>query len=221
MPNEDFNDVRAFHEKFDLPRGHTPIALSREHRDFRVEFLREEVAELDAALDAANLVGAVDALVDFVYVAYGTALFIGVPSHLTWPEFIDWDVSPPRLPPTIRSRFAAVKHLNVAVSRIAAAELDPVDALGEIHLAAREAYTIAALLGTPWAECWAAVQAANLTKVRGAADGSNSKRGSAFDVVKPAGWRAPDTAHVAALTRRGWRLPITFTVDEITGKVTL
>lgn len=48
------------------------------------------------------------------------------------------------------------------------------------------------LLGYPWQEGWNLVQAANMKKQRAAADGSDSKRGSPFDVVKPPGWVPPD-----------------------------
>lgn len=48
------------------------------------------------------------------------------------------------------------------------------------------------VLGYPWVEGWAEVQRANMTKERAAADGSNSARGSSFDVVKPEGWTPPD-----------------------------
>lgn len=48
------------------------------------------------------------------------------------------------------------------------------------------------LLGYPWEEGWRRVQKANMAKVRAAADGSDSKRSSSFDVVKPEGWQAPD-----------------------------
>ena len=44
----------------------------------------------------------------------------------------------------------------------------------------------------PWEIGFEAVQQANMLKERAAADGSNSRRGSSFDVVKPAGWKAPD-----------------------------
>jgi predicted HAD superfamily Cof-like phosphohydrolase len=48
------------------------------------------------------------------------------------------------------------------------------------------------LQGYPWHEGWERVQRANMAKVRAAKDGSDSKRGSAWDVVKPEGWTAPD-----------------------------
>lgn len=48
------------------------------------------------------------------------------------------------------------------------------------------------LLGYPWQQGWDKVQEANMAKVRAKADGSDSKRGSSFDVVKPPGWTPPD-----------------------------
>lgn len=54
----------------------------------------------------------------------------------------------------------------------------------------------AQMLGLPWQELWDDVQRANMTKERAAADGSNSKRGSSFDVVKPEGWVGPETHEI-------------------------
>lgn len=48
----------------------------------------------------------------------------------------------------------------------------------------------------PWQDGFDAVQKANMLKERAASDGSNSRRGSSFDVVKPAGWTAPDMAAI-------------------------
>ena len=60
------------------------------------------------------------------------------------------------------------------------------------------------LLGLPWEALWNEVQRANMEKRRAAADGSDSKRDSAFDVVKPEGWRPPNIA--AVLNKNGWDL---------------
>lgn len=43
----------------------------------------------------------------------------------------------------------------------------------------------------PFAEAWRRVHTANMTKVRAELDGSDSKRGSSFDVVKPADFEPP------------------------------
>jgi predicted HAD superfamily Cof-like phosphohydrolase len=50
----------------------------------------------------------------------------------------------------------------------------------------------------PWEKLFQEVQRANLSKERAAADGSNSTRGSAFDVIKPPDWRGPDIASILA-----------------------
>lgn len=60
------------------------------------------------------------------------------------------------------------------------------------------------LFGFPWQEGWDAVQAANMSKVRAAKDGSDSKRGSSFDVVKPEGWQAPDELIAQFLRQKGF-----------------
>ena len=46
------------------------------------------------------------------------------------------------------------------------------------------------LMNLPFEEGWKRVHEANMAKVR-AELASDSKRGSAYDVVKPAGWKAP------------------------------
>jgi predicted HAD superfamily Cof-like phosphohydrolase len=58
------------------------------------------------------------------------------------------------------------------------------------------------LLGLPWEALWNEVQIANMRKVRAAADASDSKRGSAFDVVKPPGWQPPNIKRI--LENYGW-----------------
>ena len=58
------------------------------------------------------------------------------------------------------------------------------------------------MMGFPWEAGWARVQQANMAKVRASADASDSKRGSSWDVVKPAGWRAPDITGL--LDSLGW-----------------
>lgn len=64
------------------------------------------------------------------------------------------------------------------------------------------AYGTAHLLGYPWEEGWTRVQHANMAKVRALADASDSTRGSAYDVVKPAGWVPPDID--ALMKEYGW-----------------
>ena len=58
------------------------------------------------------------------------------------------------------------------------------------------------LEGYPWQKGWDLVQKANMSKVRAQPDGSDSLRGSSFDVVKPEGWRPPNVE--ALLTLYGY-----------------
>lgn len=57
------------------------------------------------------------------------------------------------------------------------------------------------LYGFPWKEGWRRVQAANMSKVR-VERADQSKRGSAYDVVKPEGWKPPDIDGL--LSSLGW-----------------
>lgn len=142
MANSNFDDVADFHQKFGLPyvRGFsfddfgyeaqpaypTKAEQNGELMQFRLKFLKEELAEFQQGLEEEDVAQMADALVDLVYVALGTAHFLGL----------------------------------------------------------------------PWQELWDDVQRANMTKERAANDGSNSKRGSSFDVVKPEGWVGPETHEI-------------------------
>lgn len=62
------------------------------------------------------------------------------------------------------------------------------------------------LHGYPWQSGWEAVQSANMAKVRAKPDGSNSKRASGWDIVKPEGWKPPDNTIRLLLIRQGFEL---------------
>ncbi len=49
----------------------------------------------------------------------------------------------------------------------------------------------ALMMGLPWSHLWRTVHEKNMQKVR-VARADDSKRGSIYDVVKPAGWTPPD-----------------------------
>ena len=119
-----WNDIESFHHKFGLSYGGAPRALPWDLAEFRIKFLQEELDEYAAAYEADDTVHSreqmLDALVDLVYVALGTAY----------------------------------------------------------------------LHGFNFAEAWRRVQVANMSKVR-VERAEDSKRGSTFDVVKPAGWKPP------------------------------
>lgn len=76
------NNVYEFHNKFELPLGESDELMNdQKAQEFRVKFLEEELAELKEALSENDRVKAFDALLDLAYVAYGTALFMGVDSN--------------------------------------------------------------------------------------------------------------------------------------------
>lgn len=79
-------DVWAFHTKFGVPAPETPQLMSAEDFDFRFKFLQEELKELHDAYSEQDLAKAADALIDLVYVALGTAIWMGLPWQLLWDE---------------------------------------------------------------------------------------------------------------------------------------
>jgi predicted HAD superfamily Cof-like phosphohydrolase len=120
------SDIRDFHVKFGLEYTGVPRLLPKDLADFRIKFLNEEYQEYIKAVAENDLEGSLDALVDLVYIALGTAYLQGLPFKA------GWDI----------------------------------------------------------------VQNCNMAKVRAAADGANSKRGSKHDVVKPEGWQGPDYSKI-------------------------
>ena len=53
----------------------------------------------------------------------------------------------------------------------------------------------AIMMGLPWDHIWDAVHDANMRKLRTESPGA-SKRGSRYDVIKPAGWTPPNVAKI-------------------------
>lgn len=88
VPKQDFlEDIKAFHEKFQLSYKAGPRLLSPELKDFRAKFMREELDEyllsyLSNEVTAMEL--SLDALVDLVYVALGTAYLHGYDFREAW-----------------------------------------------------------------------------------------------------------------------------------------
>lgn len=79
-----FGDVTEFHKKFGLQYEGPPRALPGEIVDFRVGFKLEEIDELRQAILESNLEKQLDALVDLVYVALGTAHLQGFDFNAAW-----------------------------------------------------------------------------------------------------------------------------------------
>ena len=97
--------VTEFHKKFNLPTGETDVlSTSSEIQGYRSEFMQEELNEFVLALAEGNKVKAFDALLDLVYVAEGTALFMGI-------DQVQWN-----------SGMRAVHEANMAKERASKAE---------------------------------------------------------------------------------------------------
>lgn len=77
-------DVRAFNERFELPRPMKPTDLDDKLSDFRYNFMCEELAEWNQASCDENRAEQLDALVDLVYVAIGTAVMAGWDFEEAW-----------------------------------------------------------------------------------------------------------------------------------------
>lgn len=74
-------DIVQFHQKFDLNSPDKPSQLSTELLKFRIKFMREELNEY---VKSSGLEGKLDALVDLVYVAIGTAYLHGFDFNEAW-----------------------------------------------------------------------------------------------------------------------------------------
>lgn len=103
---------------------------------------------------------------------------------------------PRLLPPDLMDFRLAFLHEELEELEKGVAEQDLAqiaDALVDLVYVAKGT---AQLAGLPWQELWDDVHGANMTKVRAAKDGGDSKRGSSFDVVKPPGWKGPSTREI-------------------------
>lgn len=84
-----FDDVGAFHKKFELPYygdGVKPSLLEYDVHQFRLRFMHEELLEYCQAYAAGDLAKTADALCDLVYVALGTAHLMRLPLDECWAE---------------------------------------------------------------------------------------------------------------------------------------
>lgn len=71
--------VRRFHRQIGHPCPFSPLVMSKEQAALRIRLLREELAELEKAIEAEDLPGILGESVDLAYVAAGTAAACGLP----------------------------------------------------------------------------------------------------------------------------------------------
>ena len=75
VPSIEF--VRHWHKTFDVPINEDPRRISKKRADLRVELLKEELKELEEAIEAEDLVAILDGLTDLQYILDGTYLEFG------------------------------------------------------------------------------------------------------------------------------------------------
>jgi predicted HAD superfamily Cof-like phosphohydrolase len=80
-------DIDNFHKKYGFEKNEKiDIPSNSELINFRTAFLMEELAEYTNAITKKDAAGAVDALVDIVYIALGTAWLFNLPFEKAWNE---------------------------------------------------------------------------------------------------------------------------------------
>ena len=80
-------DIDNFHKKYGFEKNEKiDIPDNNELINFRTAFLMEELAEYTNAITKKDAAGALDALVDIVYIALGTAWLFNLPFEKAWNE---------------------------------------------------------------------------------------------------------------------------------------
>lgn len=80
-------DIDNFHKKYGFEKNEkVDIPNNNELINFRTAFLMEELAEYTNAITKKDAAGALDALVDIVYIALGTAWLYNLPFEKAWNE---------------------------------------------------------------------------------------------------------------------------------------
>ena len=80
-------DIDNFHKKYGFEKNEkVDIPDNNELINFRTAFLMEELAEYTNAITKKDTAGALDALVDIVYIALGTAWLFNLPFEKAWNE---------------------------------------------------------------------------------------------------------------------------------------
>ena len=74
--------VKRFHQAFGHPVRTKPTYISQERVEMRIDILREEIEELEAAMEEQNFVEIGDAIIDSIYILIGHALEFGFAHRL-------------------------------------------------------------------------------------------------------------------------------------------
>lgn len=210
------DDVRAFQEKFGLVMPEKFTFLAQDLFQFRLKFFIEEIKEYEEAVEQNNLPDAIDAMIDLVYITSGCALLCGI-SVGEFEKIIDKNTiayqdlvcnvskedenNTPHLPSKTNHQIilsVLQRNLEQFIDGWQSSNQTMIkDSLAALY---RNAFYASLLMGfsmDQWNELWADVQRANMAKER-VLKAEDSKRGSAYDVRKPAGWVAPRTQELVS-----------------------
>lgn len=72
------NKVKEFHETFDLPVLSEPTIPNKERTDLRLSLLKEELQELEDAINDNDMIEVFDAFNDILYILGGSILEFGM-----------------------------------------------------------------------------------------------------------------------------------------------
>ena len=216
-------DVKLFHDKFGLVTPNEFVRLDDDLHKFRSGFFQEELTEYEEAARDKDLATVLDSLVDLDYIIAGAALVHGIQHEelyaatMVVDEFFSNDA-------VLDQGLAAdVVRISLPDPLVVAAFTslmrDHIDCFNAVHehedmtMSTRHEYVkyvLAAMFNSClsaagysgcteelWDELWADVQRANMSKERVLRQ-SDSKRGSTYDVIKPAGWVPPGTEEIIA-----------------------
>jgi predicted HAD superfamily Cof-like phosphohydrolase len=207
-----YNDVKEFHDKFGMV---TPPSFTKVPEDlfkFRVLFFEEELNEYVESFETRDLPTAIDSLIDLVYITCGTALLYGVQlEDKPDPIFYEPATNDPPKFLEVDNHVDLVYNLKSDIKRfVVMHQIDDL-VLNETGIK-RSLSTMfehctygAALMGFSkprWDLLWNDVHRANMTKER-ALRAEQSKRGSTYDIIKPAGWVPPQSEELVQKMLRG------------------
>lgn len=180
--------VHDFHAKFGLAYYGEPRTFDGEQLALRVKRQSEELQEL---MEARTVKDAVDALVDYLYIAVGTLGLAGYHTAVGLEDTRKPQFDLAEL--TLAHQPLHELNKNICDALLAQDLHKTFEALNRaIYYVGRVFYHT----GVPGLSCFLEVHNANMRKERGTAH--TSKYGNTYDIVKPAGFIAADVGKVLA-----------------------
>lgn len=73
--DQQWEDVKLFHEKFNHPHSEQPKMVSRDRAEKRYDWMLEEIDEF---IEAQDIYEQADAMIDLIYFALGTLVEMGI-----------------------------------------------------------------------------------------------------------------------------------------------